>query len=235
MRPGVVRAFSRAGVVVLVAMGLSLIVATQASAQTGASGSRGLSEEPIGGAGDGGLPSTSIAPAGPPQATPTPKPRRPAERAVHRHRATKPTKPVKAAKAAVPMKFEVEPAKAVLRLNQNTPIYTQPSIKSVPIKQAQSGRRITVTGSTHYFLQVKLRDGQTGYVLLKAADLVKPTDKIFVLTHDASVLNQPNRWSKKLADVHRGHAVHIVGIALNYAKIRMRSGLEGYIPMVALE
>jgi hypothetical protein len=35
--------------------------------------------------------------------------------------------------------------------------------------------------------------------------------------------------------VHQGHAVHVVGIALSYMKIRMKSGLEGYIPSSALE
>jgi hypothetical protein len=29
--------------------------------------------------------------------------------------------------------------------------------------------------------------------------------------------------------------VHVVGIALNYMKIRMHSGMEGYIPSSALE
>ena len=133
------------------------------------------------------------------------------------------------------MKFEVEAAKAVVRLNQNTPIYTEPNVKSRPIKQGQSGRFIDVTGSTRYFVQVKLKSGQLGYVLLKAVDLVRPTDKIFVLSHDAPVLSQPNHWGKKLSEVHRGHAVHIVGVALNYAKIKMRSGLEGFIPMTAVE
>jgi len=35
--------------------------------------------------------------------------------------------------------------------------------------------------------------------------------------------------------VHQGHAVHVIGIALSYMKIRMKSGLEGYIQASALE
>ena len=92
-----------------------------------------------------------------------------------------------------------------------------------------------VTGSTRYFLRVRLRGGQTGYVLMKAVELVTPTDKLFVLTRNAPVLSQPNHWGKKRAEVHRGHAAHVIGLALNYAKIRMRSGLEGFIPISALE
>ena len=56
-----------------------------------------------------------------------------------------------------------------------------------------------------------------------------------MLTHDAPVLDAPNHWGKKVSEVHQGHAVHVVGIALSYMKIRMKSGLEGYIPASALE
>lgn len=231
MRSRAVRTLSMAGVVALAAMGLCLILPPRVLAQAGA-GSSGMTEVPIGGATAEGLPSTSIAPAGAPAAAPTPVRRhRPAHTAA-RHRTVKRVKPVK---AAAPMKFEVEPAKAVLELRENTLIYTQPSIKSRPIKKGDQGKFVIVTGSTHYFVRAKLRDGQVGYVLLTAVDLVKPTDKIFVLTRDAPVLSQPNHWGKKLSEVHHGHAVHVVGVALNYAKIKMRSGLEGYIPMTALE
>jgi hypothetical protein len=65
--------------------------------------------------------------------------------------------------------------------------------------------------------------------------MVKPTDKFFQLTSDAAVRAEPNHWSAKLAEVHRGHDVHIIGMALSYMKIRMKSGLEGYIPTTALE
>ena len=92
-----------------------------------------------------------------------------------------------------------------------------------------------VTGSTHYFLRVKLKNGEEGYVLAEAVAVDTPADKIFMLTHDAPVLDAPNHWGKKLSEVHQGHAVHVVGIALSYMKIKMKSGLEGYIPASALE
>ena len=31
------------------------------------------------------------------------------------------------------------------------------------------------------------------------------------------------------------HNVHVVGLSLDYMQIRMKSGLEGFIPMTALE
>jgi hypothetical protein len=92
-----------------------------------------------------------------------------------------------------------------------------------------------VTGSTHYFLRVKLKNGQDGFVMADAVEIAAPADKLFTLTHDAPVLNAPNRWGKKMSQVHQGHAVHVVGVALNYMKIRMHSGMEGYIPSSALE
>ncbi|MGO9605980.1 MAG: hypothetical protein ACLQAT_21750 [Candidatus Binataceae bacterium] len=134
-----------------------------------------------------------------------------------------------------PLKFEVEPAQARVKLLTDTPVLAEPSKSSKHIQTAQAGKMIYVTGSTHYFLQVGLKSGQTGYIEPSAVELVRPTDKIFALTSDAAVLDKPNRWGKKLSEVHKGHNVHIVGIALNYMKIKMKSGLEGFVPMGALE
>ena len=116
-----------------------------------------------------------------------------------------------------------------------SPVLSEPSKSSKTIETAQAGKVINVTGSTHYFLRVKLKSGETGYLDPAAADLVKPTDKIFALTSNAAVLEKPNRWAKKLSEVHKGHDVHVIGVALNYTKIKMKSGLEGFIPMNALE
>ena len=132
-------------------------------------------------------------------------------------------------------KFEVEPAHALVKLNNDTAVLAKPDKTSKQIEQAQSGKFIDVTGATHYFLQVKLKSGDTGYIDPAAVELVKPTDKIFMLTSDSAVLEKPNKWSKKVSEVHKGHNVHVIGVALDYTKIRMKSGLEGYIPMRALE
>ncbi len=130
---------------------------------------------------------------------------------------------------------EIEPAQARLKVLQPAPVYSEPAKSSKHIEQLSPDRFVIVTGCTHYYLQVKLKNGQTGYIEPSAVELVTPTDKVFVLTHDAGVLEKPNRWAKKLAEVHRGRNVHIVGLSLNYMKIRMKSGLEGFIPITALE
>jgi hypothetical protein len=130
---------------------------------------------------------------------------------------------------------EIEPAQAKLKVLQASPVYASPAKSSKHVEQLTPGKFVEVTGSTHNYLQVKLKSGQTGYIDPSAVELAKPTDKVFVLTHDASVLDKPNRWGKKVAEVHQSHNVHIVGIALSYMKIRMKSGLEGYIPTTALE
>jgi hypothetical protein len=80
-----------------------------------------------------------------------------------------------------------------------------------------------------------LKDGQVGYISPSNVDLVKPTDKIFLLSQDAAVLEAPNRWARKLAEVHRRHNVHVIGIALNYLRIRMKSGLTGFISLTAVQ
>jgi len=118
---------------------------------------------------------------------------------------------------------------------QDSPVYSAPAKSSKHIEQLTRDKFIEVTGSTHYYLQVRLKSGQTGYIDPSAVELAKPADKVFMLTHDAAVLEKPNRWGKKLAEVHQGKNVHVVGIALNYMQIRMKNGLEGYIPTTALE
>ena len=130
---------------------------------------------------------------------------------------------------------EIEPAQARLKVLTDSPVYATPAKSGKHVEQLTPGKFVEVTGSTRNYLQVKLKSGQTGYVDPSAVELSRPTDKVFVLTHDAGVLDKPNRWGKKVAEVHQSHNVHIVGIALNYMKIRMKSGLEGYIPSTALE
>ena len=130
---------------------------------------------------------------------------------------------------------EIEPAQAKLKVLQASPVYASPAKSGKHVEQLTPGKFIEVTGSTRNYLQVKLKSGQTGYIDPSAVELDRPTDKVFVLSHDASVLDKPNRWGKKVAEVHQSHNVHIVGIALSYMKIRMKSGLEGYIPTTALE
>ena len=104
---------------------------------------------------------------------------------------------------------EIEPAQARLKVLQDAPVYSAPAKTSKHIEQLTTGKFVEVTGSTHYYLQVQLKSGQTGYIDPSAVEVVKPTDKVFVLTHDAGVLDKPNRWAKKLAEVHQSHNVHV--------------------------
>jgi uncharacterized protein YgiM (DUF1202 family) len=204
----------------LAAAGLWLMLPVAVPAQTGSESK-----------GELGLPSTTIAPAEgeTPQAPPpvTTHHRTPAPAIHHPHVSSAMTAPVK----SVP----VEPAQAKVLLKQDTWIYAQPSNKSAHVEKGEKGKFVMVTGSTHYFLRVKLKNGQDGYVMADAVEIAAPADKLFTLTHDAPVLNAPNRWGKKMSQVHQGHAVHVVGVALNYMKIRTHSGMEGYIPSSALE
>jgi uncharacterized protein YgiM (DUF1202 family) len=204
----------------LAAAGLWLMLPVGAPAQTGSESK-----------GELGLPSTTIAPAEgetpSAQAPVTTHHRTPASAIHHPH--------VPGATAAPVKSVPVEPAQAKVLLKQDTWIYAQPSNKSAHVEKGEKSKFVMVTGSTHYFLRVKLKNGQDGYVMADAVEIAAPADKLFTLTHDAPVLNAPNRWGKKVSQVHQGHAVHVVGVALNYMKIRMHSGMEGYIPSSALE
>jgi len=137
--------------------------------------------------------------------------------------------------ASSDLKFELEPAKALVKVIRETPVFVEPANTSKIWEKTQIGKFIEVTGSTHYFLQVKLKSGRVGYIDPAAVELTKPADKIFQLTSDAPVLERPNKWAKKVAEVHKGHDVHVIGVALDYTRIKMKSGLEGFIPMTAMQ
>ncbi len=136
---------------------------------------------------------------------------------------------------AVPTHFDVEPADAVVKVIKADWVYSEPAKTSKHLEPLQPDKFVRVTGSTHYFLRVHLKNGQTGYIDPATVEILKPIDKIFHLSHNAAVLEKPNKWSKKLSEVHEGHDVHVIALALNYAQIRMRSGLEGFIPLSSME
>ncbi len=122
-----------------------------------------------------------------------------------------------------------------MKLIENSYAYERPSRSSKKVEPVHAGKFVNVIGTSRYYAQVKLKSSEIAYVPLTALQLVTPTDKAFVLTADAPVLSAPNHSAKKLAVVHQGKNVHVVGIALNYMKIRMKDGLEGYIPITALQ
>jgi len=157
------------------------------------------------------------APAAPAQITATAKPPKPKHHIV------------------VETSDEVEPAHALVKLKGDTWVYSRPNKWSHRVAQVHMDKFINVTGSTHYYLRVKLKDGKVGYITPESVELTRPVDRTFFLTSDSPVYNRPNRWGRKVSAVHKGHAVHVIGMALEYMKIRMKDGLEGFIPRVALE
>jgi hypothetical protein len=129
----------------------------------------------------------------------------------------------------------VEPTHAMLKVRKDAWAYAGPEASSPTLERLRPGKFLDVTGSSRYFVQVKLKNGSTGYVPISAVELTHQTDKIMRLSTDAAVLSQPNRYGKKLSEVHQGHDIHVIGVSMNYIKIRMKSGLEGYVPMTAAE
>jgi uncharacterized protein YgiM (DUF1202 family) len=149
---------------------------------------------------------------------------------VHKTTRHRPAKSVASVSAT-----EVEPAHARIKLKEDAWVFTRPTKSSKHVERVHAGKYIEVTGTTRYYLRVKLKSGQEGYLPLSAVEITRPADKIFQLTSNAPVLSEPSHWGKKLSEVHKGHNVHVVGISLNYMKIRMKDGVEGYIPTTALE
>jgi len=129
----------------------------------------------------------------------------------------------------------VEPSHAMLRLKRDTWAYARPAESSHTLERVHAGRLLNVTGSTHYYVQTRLKSGATGYVPISAVELTRPEDKVMRLATDARVVSEPNRYGKRLSEVHKGRDVHVIGISLNYLKIRMKSRLEGFIPITAVE
>lgn len=194
------------------------------------------------------LPDTTIAPAGgePPVTAPagdtegpdisapsapeSVPPSAPAPHPTHHHRVHN----------IVPMrpatyKGPVEAGQAMLKLKADSWAYTLPARSASHVERVHAGKFVNVTGSTVHYLRVRLKSGATAYVPMTAVELARPTDKVFRLTRDTPVLSAPNHASKSLAEVHSGHDVHVIGSSMNYLRIRMKDGREGFVAMTALE
>jgi hypothetical protein len=232
-------------ILMTLAVACAIAIATPAFAQTGAEYPRtgpGVSAVPGGGmggsigggslsaprpSGSGSTSTTEIPYDGAPDSD-LPPSARPAHSSSHRHTAKR------HAKATVDTSA-IEPAQGHLKLAKDSWAYERASTSSHQIEPVHAGKFVNVMGTSRYFAQVKLKSGEIAYVPLSAVQLLMPTDKMFLLTRDANVLTAPTHGAAKLAEVHKGHDVHAVGIALNYMKIRMKDGLEGYIPIRALQ
>ena len=163
--------------------------------------------------------------APPPEAPPAPAP-------VHHRRTRKRRRHARTPE----VETTVEPANARLKVKSSgAPIYARGSTRSEQIGTLNADMYVQVTGSTRSYLQIQLKDGRTGFIEPSSVDLVTPFDKEFRLTADSPVYSAPNQFAQKVAEVHRGKYIHVIGHALSYVQIRMKDGTQGFVPMTAAQ
>src|SRR6202166_992771 len=95
------------------------------------------------------IPAATPAPAAPATVAPAPivAPARPKPKPKPKHR------------IVLENSDEVEPAHALVKLKDNTWVYSRPNKWSHNVGQVHKDKFINVTGSTHYYLRVKLKNG----------------------------------------------------------------------------
>lgn len=64
---------------------------------------------------------------------------------------------------------------------------------------------------------------------------VRPLNRRFLLTRNSPVYATPDENANVVAQVHRGKYVHVTGITGQWFRIQLRSGIVGFIPIVAAE
>jgi hypothetical protein len=185
-------------------------------------------------------PAPEAAPAPPPEGTPaevaTPPAAAPAPAPVHHRKRTHRRRRHHAKTTTPEVETTVEPASARLKVKAaGAPIYGRASKQSEQVGTLSADKYVQVTGSTKSYLQVQLKDGRVAYIDPASVYMVKPVDKQFLLSADSPVFATPNQFGNKVAEVHRGRYVHVVGMALNYLKIHMKDGTEGFVPMTAAQ
>jgi tetratricopeptide (TPR) repeat protein len=67
------------------------------------------------------------------------------------------------------------------------------------------------------------------------APQVKPLNKLFLLTKNSPVYQNPDQTSSTIGQVRRKKYVHVTGIAGDYLQIRLKNGTVGFIPESAAE
>jgi tetratricopeptide (TPR) repeat protein len=67
------------------------------------------------------------------------------------------------------------------------------------------------------------------------APQIKPLNKLFLLTKNSSVYQNPDDTSPTVGEVRRKKYVHVTGIAGNYLQIKLKNGTIGFIPVTAAE
>jgi tetratricopeptide (TPR) repeat protein len=64
---------------------------------------------------------------------------------------------------------------------------------------------------------------------------IKPLNKLFMLTKNASVYQNPDQTSAVVGQVRRKKYVHVTGITGNFLQIKLKNGTVGFIPVSAAE
>jgi tetratricopeptide (TPR) repeat protein len=64
---------------------------------------------------------------------------------------------------------------------------------------------------------------------------IKPLNKLFLLTKNSPVYQNPDGTSSTIGQVRRKKYVHVTGIAGDYLQIRLKNGTVGFIPESAAE
>src|ERR1700722_12156306 len=68
-----------------------------------------------------------------------------------------------------------------------------------------------------------------------AAPQIKPLNKLFLLTKNSPVYENPDTTSSTIGEVRRKKYVHVTGITGDYLQIRLKNGTTGFIPVSAAE
>ena len=64
---------------------------------------------------------------------------------------------------------------------------------------------------------------------------IKPLNKLFVLTKNSPVYQNPDETSSTVGEVRRKKYVHVTGITGNFLQIKLKNGTVGFIPVAAAE
>jgi tetratricopeptide (TPR) repeat protein len=67
------------------------------------------------------------------------------------------------------------------------------------------------------------------------APTIKPLNKLFVLTKNSPVYQNPDETSSTIGQVRRKKYVHVTGITGNFLQIKLKNGAVGFIPVAAAE
>src|SRR5271166_275943 len=68
-----------------------------------------------------------------------------------------------------------------------------------------------------------------------AAPQIKPLNKLFLLTKNSPVYQNPDETSATVGQVRRRKYVHVTGITGNFLQVKLRNGTVGFIPVAAAE